>query len=279
LLPGRKNANPNFRGADVRGDTPQPFDAFGCIVVTRSAQGWACIAFNRPERLNRLSIQLRQELAQAVRQLEADRDVHVLILTGCGTVFTAGLDLDEWDAPEGPVAAGYVHDAVAALHQFGGPIIAAVNGVAVTGGVEIALACDVIIASEQARFADTHVRVGLLPGWGGSARLIQRVGLLRAKELALTGKFFTAQQAAQWGFVNHVVEHARLMDEAQAMAVQMLKTRPEDLVRYKQLLDQQAAMTFADALRWGRQRSVETNTTVARTEMHRRLRTLVEESQ
>lgn len=179
-------------------DSQAPLEprGFGCIAVTYSDQAWATIALNRPERLNTLSIRLRQELAQAVRQLESDDGVHVLILTGSGTAFTAGLDLDEWESPEGPAAAAYVHDAVAALRQFSGPIIAAVNGVAVTGGVELVLACDVIVASDRARFADTHARVGRFPGWGGSARLIQRVGLHRAKQLALTGRFFTAQEAA-----------------------------------------------------------------------------------
>lgn len=248
---------------------------FGCIKVTRSDRGWATIALNRPERLNTLSIRMRQELAQAVRQLESDDGVHVLILTGSGTAFTAGLDLDEWESPEGPAAAAYVYDAVAALRQFSGPIIAAVNGAAVTGGVELVLACDVIIASDRARFADTHVRVGLLPGWGGSARLIQRVGLHRAKELALTGRFFTAQEAAQWNFVSQVVEHDRLQEAAQAMAAQMLKARPEDLARYKQLLDEEAALPFAQALGWERQRSEQTNTPVPLQAIHARLGALL----
>lgn len=255
--------------------TPEKHTPFGCIVVTRSDQGWATIALNRPERLNTLSIQLRQELALAVQQLEADEGVHVLILTGCGTTFTAGLDLDEWESPEGPAAAAYVHDAVAALRQFSGPIIAAVNGAAVTGGVEVVLACDVVIASDQARFADTHVRVGLLPGWGGSVRLIQRVGLHRAKELALTGRFFTAQEAEQWGFVNQVAAHGQLLEAAQAMAARMLRARPEDLIRYKQLLDEEAGLPFDQALQWERRRSIETNSPVALDEIQRRLRSLV----
>ena len=255
--------------------TPGQHTPFGCIVVTRSDQGWATIALNRPERLNTLSIQLRQELALAVRQLEADEGVHVLILTGRGNTFTAGLDLDEWESPEGPAAAAYVHDAVAALRQFSGPIIAAVNGAAVTGGVEVVLACDVVIASDQARFADTHVRVGLLPGWGGSVRLIQRVGLHRAKELALTGRFFSAHEAMQWGFVSQVVAHAQLTDAAEVMATQMLKARPEDLVRYKQLLDEEAALPLDQALHWERQRSVETNSPVALADIQARLRTLL----
>ena len=94
------------------------------------------------------------------------------------------------------------------------------------GGVEIALACDVLIASSTARFADTHVRVGLLPGWGGSARMIERIGLHRAKELAFTGRFLGADEALAWGFVNRVVAPDRLRAEAEAFARQMLAGVP-----------------------------------------------------
>ncbi len=252
-------------------------DPYENIVVTRSEQGWATITLNRPDRLNTLSIAVRKELAAAVGQLQADDAVHVLILTGSGKAFTAGLDLDEWSTPEGPAAAAYAHDAVAAIRQFTGPVIAAVNGAAVTGGVELVLACDVIIASEQARFADTHVRVGLLPGWGGSARLIQRVGIHRAKELALTARFFTATEAERWGFANLVAPHDQLMDAAQSMALQMLKARPEDLARYKQLLDDEAGVNFAEALVLERERSVITNAPIALEDIKRRLHALTGE--
>ncbi|MGH6625219.1 MAG: enoyl-CoA hydratase [Burkholderiaceae bacterium] len=249
--------------------------SYNCLTVERSGRGWATVAFNRPHKLNTLSIELRRELDDAVQSLEADDSVHVLILTGTGKAFTAGLDLDEWSATSDPAAAAYRWDAVASLRQFSGPIIAAVNGLAVTGGVEIVLACDVIVASDQARFADTHVRVGLLPGWGGSARMIQRVGVHRAKELALTGRFFTAQEAAQWGFVNQVVEHAQLMPRAQALAAEMLQAQPEHLVLYKQLLDEESRVPFAEALTWERTRSVAVNSLVTLEEIQRRVQKLV----
>ena len=118
-------------------------------------------------------------------------------------------------------------------------MIGAVNGLSITGGVEIALAFDVLIASTATRFADTHVQVGLLPGWGGSVRMARRIGLHRAKELALTGRFLPAEEAAARGFVNRVVapEHLRSEAEAEAMARQMLAGVPETLVAYKRLLD------------------------------------------
>ncbi|MCW5655614.1 enoyl-CoA hydratase [Hydrogenophaga sp.] len=230
------------------------------LAVERSPQGWAVITLNRPERLNTLSIQLRQDLQREVAALERDPDIHVLILTAVGKVFTAGLDLDEWNAGPGPAAAAYRHDAVAALRQFQGPVIAAVNGAAITGGLEVVLACDVIIASERARFADTHVRVGLVPGWGGSVRLVRRVGIHRAKELALTARTLDAEEALRLGLVNQVVPHDALLASAQAMACEMLKADPESLKAYKALLDEESMLPLKDALVLERARSEAVNT-------------------
>jgi enoyl-CoA hydratase len=249
---------------------------YNCLSVVRSGRGWATVAFNRPHKLNTLSIELRQELDVAVRDLEADENVHILILTGTGKAFTAGLDLEDWSASAEPAAAAYRWDAVASLKQFSGPIIAAINGLAITGGIEIALACDLIVASDQARFADTHVRVGLLPGWGGSARMIERLGLHRAKELALTGRFFSAEEAARWGFVNEIVEHSQLIPRVEAIAVEMLKAQPQHLVLYKQLLDNEAQLSFGDAMNFERERSRAVNAEVTQEEILGRLQKLVQ---
>jgi len=232
-----------------------------CITVERSPEGWAVITLNRPDRLNTLSIQLRQALEREVAALEQDPSIHVLILTAAGKMFTAGLDLDEWNsAGPDPAAAAYRHDAVAALQQFRGPVIAAVNGPAITGGLEVVLACDLIVASEHARFADTHVRVGLLPGWGGSVRLLSRVGIARAKELALTARTLNAEEALRLGLINHVVPHEELLPSAQAMAREMLKAEPESLKAYKALLDEESLLPIAQALALERTRSMATNT-------------------
>ena len=188
-----------------------------------------------------------------------------------GRAFTVGLDLDEWAIPGVTAAAAYEHDAVATLLRFTGPVIGAINGLAITGGVEIALACDVLIASSAARFADTHVRVGLLPGWGGSDRMIQRIGLHRAKELALTGRFLGADEALAWGFVNRVVAPEQLRPEAEALARQMLAGVPEALVAYKRLLDAEAGTTLIEALRIERAASLANNLPVGRAEIDARL--------
>ena len=244
---------------------------FDTILVERCEDGFATLTLNRPDKLNTLSIRMRQEIADAIKQLETDPQIRVLVLTGAGRAFTAGLDLDEW-ASNGNLAAGaYEFDAVQALQQFSGPVIGAINGLAITGGLEIALACDVLIASTQARFADTHVHVGLLPGWGGSARMAQRMGLHRAKELALTGRFFSAQEAADWGLVNRVVNPEDLLPQAREVARQMLVGVPGTLVAYKRLLDEEAGTTLAEGLRIERAASLANNAQVGRADIDARL--------
>ena len=241
------------------------------LLVQRSDEGFVTLVMNRPHKLNTLSIRMRQKLDAAIDALEADPSVRVLILTGAGRAFTVGLDLDEWAGPGITAAQAYVHDAVVALQRFSGPVIGAVNGLAITGGVEIALACDVLIAASDARFADTHVLVGLLPGWGGSVRMARRIGLHRAKELALTGRFLSADEALAWGFVNHVVAPEQLRPAAEAMARQMLRAVPEALVAYKRLLDAEAGTTLDEALRLERAASLANNLPVGREEIDARL--------
>lgn len=239
------------------------------LLVERDEAGFATITLNRPDKLNTLSIAMRRALTRVIAELEADPAIHVLILTGAGRAFTAGLDLDEWDAE--PAAGAWEHDAVAALEQFSGPVIGAINGLAITGGVEISLACDLLIASREARFADTHVKVGLLPGWGGSVRLQQRLGPIRAKELALTGRYFDAEEALAWGFVNRVVVPEQLLPEAQTLARQMLANPPEGLRAYKRLLNDEAELPFAAALGFERETARAANLGVTREEIDRRL--------
>ena len=244
---------------------------YDTLLVERAPEGFATITLNRPDKLNTLTIQLRQELAAAVAALEAGGDTAVLILTGAGRAFTAGLDLDEWAQLDGDAALAHRHSAVAALLQFSGPVIGAINGLAITGGLEIALACDLLIAASDARFADTHVLVGLLPGWGGSARLVQRIGLHRAKELALTGRFLGAEEALAWGLVNRVAPARELLAEAQTLARQMLAHPAAGLRAYKRLLDQESAGTLAKALQVERDTSTASNAGVTREEIDARL--------
>ena len=146
---------------------------------------------------------------------------------------------------------------IGAMEAFEGPIIGAVNGHAVTGGFELALACDVLIASEDARFADTHARVGILPGWGLSQKLPRRLGLSRAKEISLTGAPVFADQALAWGLVNRVVPAGELLDAAVEIAENMCACVPEVLVQYKAMIEEGYNMPYRKALAWEEQQAIE----------------------
>jgi enoyl-CoA hydratase len=249
--------------------------AYQNLLVDRVPEGVATVTLNRPDRRNTLSLQLRAELHSVVAALEADPAVRVLVLTGAGDAFCAGLELAEWGAPGvAPAAAAYELDAVAALLGFTGPIIGAVNGPAVTGGLELALACDLLVASSAASFCDSHALVGLLPGWGGSVRLARRVGLARAKELALTGRFLGAAEAERWGLVNYVVPPEQLLTWAHALAGQMLAAATGSLRAYKRLLDDEDARTFGEALALERRASLAANPGVSREELETRLQSV-----
>ena len=224
----------------------------------------ATFTLNRPQALNALSRELRAALVAAFRGLRDDSEVGVVILTGTGRAFTAGLDLKELGAPsdsrlgtsatESAVADGDVIQAMAHCAQ---PIIGAINGFAITGGFELALACDVLIASTEARFADTHARVGIMPGWGLSQKLSRAIGIVRAKELSLTGNYLSATQAEAWGLVNRVVAPAELLPACRALAADMRSCVPEVMRAYKRLIDDGFAATFGDGLRLESARSRE----------------------
>lgn len=174
------------------------------------------LTLNRPQSRNALSVALRTQLFAALRAAETDETVDVVILTGADPVFCAGLDLKELgDTTELPD----ISPKWPAMHK---PVIGAINGAAVTGGLEIALYCDVLIASEQARFADTHARVGLLPTWGLSVRLPQKVGVGMARRMSLTGDYLSAADALRTGLVTEVVTHDELLPAARRIAASIV---------------------------------------------------------
>jgi enoyl-CoA hydratase len=238
--------------------------SYRTVIVERHSAGYAMLTLNRPEKLNALSMELRGELVAAVEELQRDPTVRVLILTGAGRAFCAGLDLNELSKTESNSAPGFDVDVVAALLKFEGPVIGAINGVAATGGFEIAMACDILIASTQAQFADTHAKVGLLPGWGLSVRLPRRIGLHRAKEMAFTARFVPAAEAEAWDLVNRVVPPDQLLVQARAMAEEMLAVVPDILVKYKKLLESSFSRPADEALVSERAAAAEANVKVDR---------------
>lgn len=220
----------------------------------------AIVTLNRPGAMNALSKALRLALYEAMVALDADPDVSVVILTGAGErAFTAGLDLKELGGDASAMGAANDQDArsnpVRAVERCRKPVIGAINGVAITGGFELALACDVLIASENARFADTHARVGIMPGWGLSQKLSRLVGPYRAKELSLSGNFLDARTAADWGLVNRVTAPEALLPTALKLAEDMASIPVETLAFYKGLIDDGYARPFGEGLALEHERS------------------------
>lgn len=227
-------------------------------VLLEKHDGYAIVTLNRPENMNALSRDLRRSFVAVFEDCCSDASIRVIILTSRGDAFCAGFDLKELGASQAGNAADEVNNAMArAMEAFDGPIIGAINGHAITGGFELALACDLLIAAENARFADTHARVGILPGWGLSQKLPRLIGLSRAKEIAFTGAPVSAAQAYEWGLVNHVVPADQLIDRAVAMAENMCACVPEVLLQYKALIDDGFSMSLNTALAWEEQRSIE----------------------
>ena len=206
------------------------------LVLTSTQAGVTTVTMNRPEALNALSAGLRNRLTEVFINLAEDSATEVIVFTGNGRAFTVGLDLKELG---GETAAATVvnKDLGKAMLQVNKPIIGAINGYAITGGFELALMCDFMIASEHAKFADTHARVGVVPGWGLSQRLPRLIGINRAKELSLTGNFLDAETAHAWGLVNRVVAADELLATAQQLAKDIVSTEPVTRNAMRHIMD------------------------------------------
>jgi enoyl-CoA hydratase len=212
----------------------------------------AVVTLNRPEARNALNAALRHGLRQAILDAEADDGVGVIILTGADPAFCAGLDLKELSQPRSEASGAVTRDDEG-RGPYQGPLpptekllIGAVNGVAITGGFELALNCDFLVASERARFADTHARVGIMPGWGLTVRLVQLIGPARAKELSVTGNFLDARTAYDWGLVNHVVPHDELLPFCRQLAADCLTIDQAAVRRMIQTYDEVSSTTTAE---------------------------------
>lgn len=222
------------------------------LLVTREG-AVAILTMNRPEAMNALSLALRGALTEAFNSLGADDGVRAIILTGAGERgFSAGLDLKEVGAGAGAAFEGGFnapeYDPVEALLACGKPVIGAINGAAITGGFELALACDLMIAVTGARFADTHVKVRVMPGWGLSQRLPRLIGVARAKQLSLTGAFIDADTALAWGLVNEIVPPDRLLPRALEIATAIAAQDPAMVARYRAMIDDGMKLPLGEAL-------------------------------
>ena len=199
------------------------------VVLLDISERIATITINRPGARNALSSEVLRLLAESMKAADSNDDVDVIILTGADPAFTAGLDLKELGDPASNLLGGTGADGTPNSDGVRGPfpkltkpLIGAINGVAVTGGFELALNCDFLIASENAKFGDTHARVGVMPGWGLSVLLPQAIGIRRAREMSFTGNFMLADEALAFGLVNHVVPHEQLIPFTRQIALDII---------------------------------------------------------
>lgn len=216
------------------------------VLLVEKSEGIATLTLNRPGVLNALSEELRDLLARTIADLRGDDEVGAVILTGAGRAFCAGLDLKEMSTPN--LKRKRLADPPKLLRSLEQPVIGAINGIAVTGGFEIALSCDLLIVTPEARFADTHARIGLLSGWGLSARLSRAIGPGRAKELSLTGNYLSAERAYEWGLVNRIVPRDELIPTCRALATDMLSCQRDTMFQYKRMIDRGFDLTLGDAM-------------------------------
>jgi enoyl-CoA hydratase len=185
-------------------------------LIVDDADGVRTITINRPEVKNALTAAMRAELGALVENADADDAVRAVVITAVDPVFSAGVDFKEVAAGSGS-SGGAAKNPGAVLRATTTPTVCAVNGACVTGALELALSCTFIVASERARFADTHARLDVVAAWGLTALLPRAVGVRKAAELSITGNFVDAHEALRLGLVNHVVPHAELLPFTRAL--------------------------------------------------------------
>jgi enoyl-CoA hydratase len=197
----------------------------------------ATVTLNRPERRNAFNWELVQLLGTTMGDLDADDSVDVIILTGADPAFCAGVDLKEAGSSGGVFAHAHELPERGLFDDTEKPVIGAINGATATGGLELALTCDFLIASERARFADTHSRVGVQPGGGVTVRLARWIGVPRAKQMSVTGNYLDATTALAWGLVNEVVPHEELLPRCRAIAADIVENDQRGLRRILRTYD------------------------------------------
>ncbi|HJQ83816.1 MAG TPA: enoyl-CoA hydratase-related protein [Candidatus Binatia bacterium] len=210
--------------------------AFTSLRLTREG-AVATLTVDRPRQLNALDAPTLREIARAVREIRRDEEVRALVVTGAGEkAFSAGADIAAMKAMapgDGHDYSRLGHEVLARLEALPIPVVAALNGVALGGGLELALACDLIVASERARVGQPEINLGLVPGFGGTQRLVRRVGLGRARELIYLGHAIGADEALRIGLVDRVAPPERLADEAARLAADLAAKAPLALAQAK----------------------------------------------
>jgi enoyl-CoA hydratase len=224
-------------------------------IIVEKLENVGRITLNRPDQLNAVTRKTLEELERALREFSKDPDVRTVILTGAGEkAFCAGADLKggiftpKTDSVRGAKLARLGQEFTEMLERYEKPVIAAVNGFALGGGCEIVLACDVVVASENAQFAQPEINIGLIPGWGGTQRLPRLIGRNRAKELIFTGDRLTAKEAERIGIVSKVVPASQLQEAALELARKLASKSPIMLRLVKQAVNRGIEMDLKSGL-------------------------------
>jgi enoyl-CoA hydratase/carnithine racemase len=217
-------------------------------ILREDFDGWAQLTLNRPDKLNSLDVEMFRDLRLQIEDLARSNDVGCVILRGAGKCFSAGHDLGGIAEGEHPPSKGWHSETLRMLEKLPIPVVAAVHGHCYTGALEVALAADFIIASDTARFGDTHAKFALVPVWGMSARLPRRVGLATAKRLMFTAEMFGADEAVRIGLAEYAVPHEEFDAEIERLAKQIAAQSPYSHAANKRLLDRADGKSADEAI-------------------------------
>ena len=221
-------------------------------LLTKKGEGIGWITINRPDKLNAMNVETIEELKAAFRDSEQDPEVKAVILTGAGDkAFVAGADISEFVGLNAELGIRYSRQGQAltrSIENFPKPVLAAINGYALGGGTEIALACHIRLASENAKLGQPEVKLGIIPGYGGTQRLARLVGKGKAMEMILSGRVVEAKEAAEAGLVNKVVPLPELLPAAEALAKEIIKNAPLALAYSIEAINQGLDRTLDDGL-------------------------------
>jgi enoyl-CoA hydratase len=221
-------------------------------VIYEKSEGIATITLNRPEALNAFSKDVVEEILRAVEDVRTDENIRVVVLTGAGEkAFSAGADIKAMvgmTALKARELSSLGERLCVTLENLEKPVIAAINGYALGGGMEVAMACDLRIASENVRMGQTEINIGLVPGWGGTQRLTRLVGMTKAKELVFTGRMIDARTAEQIGLLNMAVPADKFREVVHQLAVDLASKAPVALKVAKALITNGVNMSLDAAL-------------------------------
>lgn len=210
------------------------------FIKIETREQWALIKINRPKALNALNSQVLKELKESIVKLEENDDVYAIVITGAGKAFVAGADIGQMKSMNCLGAKEFSklgQETFALISDCSKPVIAAVNGFALGGGCELAMACDIRIASENAKFGQPEINLGIIPGFCGTQRLAKLVGEARAKELIFTGNNIAADEADEIGLVNDVVAGDKLMERVEDLVSEMISKSPVSLALAKEAIN------------------------------------------